>query len=140
MFSKVRVKKKLLDTFRKKARVAFPLEIQAYLLGFVVSTEEVEITDFVYPRFYHTQTESKVCWYEEEFSSLKERAEREGKRIVADFHSHPTWDSVMSPTDYEGCVTESLLVCGICSIYNKGGTRIRFWTPTSALPCEVTYI
>jgi len=36
-------------------------------------------------------------------------------------------------------LTEVMLVGGICSVI-KGKTKVLFWTPSSALPCEIVYI
>jgi proteasome lid subunit RPN8/RPN11 len=137
MFSKVKVKKGALDYFRKLARNS-PLEVHAYLLGNVISPELVEATDFVYPKEYDQQTATHVQWTADEYEKLKKRAEQEGKRVVGDIHSHPSWDAVMSPSDYKACLLDGLTICAIVSVYEKK-TRVRFWTPTSALPCEMIY-
>src|ERR1039458_7159989 len=139
MFAKVKVKKGALDYFRKQARENFPYEILAYLVGKVISVDAVEITDFVYTTKYHTQTTGEVRWFQEDFDRIKEKFEVHGKRVLGDMHTHPSWDAVMSQTDYNGAITESLFICKICSIYN-GRKRVRFWGPTSALPCKIIYI
>ena len=139
MFTKVRVKQGALNHFRKKARESYPLEIHAYLLGNVKSITEVEITDFRYPQSYNIQTGNNVQWTADEFSKLKERATESNKVIIGDIHSHPNWDAVMSEQDYKACILDSLVVCGICSLTKDKNTRVRFWTPTSSLPCEIIY-
>lgn len=138
MFAKVRVSKGALNYFRKLARNAAPLEIEAYLAGKVISLDEVEITRFYYTKNYLTQTSNQVQWGIKEIEALKERAESKGLRIIGSIHSHPNWDAVMSPDDYKAYVTEQLILCGICSVYDRK-TRVRFWTPTCALPCKVIY-
>lgn len=138
MFSKVRVRKGALDYFRKLARESSPLEIQAYLAGIVTSINEVEITDFLYTKEYHTQTIHQVAWRTDEYDRLKDKIESEGKKIIGEIHSHPNWDAVMSPADFDGSVTQQLIICGICSINDKR-TRVRFWTPTCSLPCTILY-
>jgi len=138
MYSKVRVKRGALNYFRRMARKSYPKEIQVYLLGKIVSMDEIHVTDFVYTNKYFKQTTNTVVWTQEEYNKLKLRAELEGKKIVGDAHSHPDWDAVMSPTDYAGAIIESLWLCGICSIH-VNRTRFRFWTPTSALPCKIIY-
>lgn len=138
MFSKVKLKKGALEHFRRKARAAYPLEIHAYLLGDILSPEMVQVTHFCYPKEYDTQTSKNVGWSSEEYYKLKDKASNKGLKIVGDIHSHPDWDAVMSPDDYKSCFLDSLSVCGICSIYGNK-TRVRFWTPTSSLPCEIIY-
>jgi proteasome lid subunit RPN8/RPN11 len=139
MLNKVRVSKGALDYFRKKARDASPLEIQAYFLGNIKSVNEVEITDFIYTTEYATQTKDTVGWNADHFHALKERAVKEGKIIIGDIHSHPNYLPVMSGTDYRGAILDSLLICGICSIYGRK-TNVLFWTPNSSLHCEVKYV
>jgi proteasome lid subunit RPN8/RPN11 len=139
MYSKVRIKKSALDYFRRQARNAYPKEIQAYLLGVITSVNEVRVTDVVYPYWYDTQTSEEVGWTADEFKQLKERAIAEHKMVVGDIHSHPNYDPVMSGQDYRAAILDSLLVCGICSV-RKNKTKVIFWTPTSSLPCEVTYL
>lgn len=138
MFSKVRVKKGALDYFRKLARQAFPYEIQAYIFGKVISVDIVEITGFAYADRYAKQDRNSVCWYTEDFDKVKDKVESQGDTIIGEIHSHPNFDAVMSPADYEASVTQQFVLCGLCSV-NKGRTRIRFWTPTTALHCEIIY-
>ena len=139
MFSKVRIRKGALDYFRKLARQSSPKEIQAYLIGNVLSVDRIEVTDFAYTKNYHTQTANEVCWYSEEYLKLKSKIEGKGLRIVGDIHSHPNYDAVMSKVDYEGAVTQGLAVCGIVSV-NNNRTLVRFWTIASALPCKIEYV
>jgi proteasome lid subunit RPN8/RPN11 len=138
MFSKVRVKKSSLDYFRKLARGS-KLEVHAYFIGKIVSPEVVEITEFIYPKEYAIQTTGCVQWTNEEFDAVKQRAEYLNLRVVGDIHSHPKWDAVMSPQDYKACLVDGLIICAIVSVHGKK-TRVRFWTPTSSLPCTVVYI
>lgn len=139
MFTKVRVRKSALDHFRRRARESYPLEIHAYLLGTVNSVNELEITDFKYPKNYSIQTGNNVQWTADEYANLKERAARANVQIIGDIHSHPNWDAVMSEQDYKACILDSLIVCAICSITKDKRTRVRFWTPTSSLPCTILY-
>ena len=139
MFSRVRVRKGALDYFRRRTRETYPLEIHAYLLGTVNSVNELEITDFRYPVAYNVQTGNNVQWTVDEYASLKEDAARLNKQIVGDIHSHPNWDAVMSEQDYKACILDSLIVCGICSVTKDQRTRVRFWVPTSSLPCTIVY-
>jgi proteasome lid subunit RPN8/RPN11 len=138
MFAKVRVRKGALNYFRKLARQAAPLEIQAYLAGRVRSIDEVEITDFLYTKEYATQTSNEVAWFREDYNKLKEKIEAEGKTIIGDIHSHPDCEALMSDADFKASVIDQFVICGICSVINNK-TIVRFWTPTSALPCEKIY-
>jgi proteasome lid subunit RPN8/RPN11 len=134
----VRVKKGALDHFRKRAREAFPLEFHAYLLGSIKSIDTIEIVEFCYPKVYQVQTTGEIQWSIEEYAALKEKADREGLTIVADIHSHPKWDAVMSSNDYKGCIIDGLSLCAIVSVYGKK-TRVRFWNSTSPLPASIVH-
>lgn len=137
MVAKVRVRKAQLDYFRAKARDT-NLEIQAYLIGEVVSPLLTVVEEFAYPKEYALQKPNEVCWYQHEYEEVKRSAEERGKRIVGDIHSHPNWDAVMSPTDYKAHIEEGYRVCGLCSTMGRK-TRVRFWVAESALPCEIEY-
>lgn len=137
MTTKVKLKKGALDHFRTLSRNS-SLEVHAYLVGSIISPETVIVDSFAYPKEYHTQTKESVAWRADEYDELKRKVESNGKRIVGDIHSHPGWDAVMSPTDYKGCIIDALRICGICSVYGKK-TRVRFWIPDSALPCDIVY-
>lgn len=139
MFSRAEVSRHALNYFRKLARHAAPLEIQAYLAGKVISINEVRITDFLYTKQYYTQSTNFVSWFTKDFDILKEKIESEGKTIIGEIHSHPNWDAVMSSVDYDASVTQQFALCGICSV-NNNKTRVRFWTPTSSLPCKIVYL
>jgi proteasome lid subunit RPN8/RPN11 len=142
MFGKVRIKKSQLDRFRKLAREQAPLEIQAYLVGDVVSPDLVSVDRFAYTRDYEKQTSGEVQWGTEAINELRKQVIKEGKTIVGDIHSHPNHWPIMSSVDYRGALIDSLMVCGICSVYKSNKkmlSKMLFWTPTSSLPCEVIY-
>ena len=139
MFSKIRVRRGALNHFRKLARETYPLEMQAFLAGKIISLDTVEITDFLYTNKYKLQTNNEVSWDDVEYYKVKEKVENEGKRILGDIHTHPDYDPLMSKTDYDSTVTQQFVICGIVSV-RKGRTRVMFWTPTSSLHCEIIYI
>jgi len=133
----VHVSKHALDYFRKKARDC-PYEVQAYLIGEVKYPNYI-VTSFEHPKEYELQTENNVQPSGEEYTKVKEKAYLEGRRIIGDIHSHPDWDAVMSPTDYEACISDGLQICGIVSVRGRK-TKVRFWQANSALPCEIKYV
>lgn len=141
MQSTVRVKRGQARYFRKLALAEAKKsgkEVQAYLVGKVISPTLTVIDEFHYPKQYATQTTKSVQWYQDEYEKVEKAAEAAGKRIVGDAHSHPSWDAVLSPTDYQSCITEGHRITGICSIQN-GRTRLRFWVVESALPLNIEY-
>lgn len=140
MRNKVRIKKPQLDYFRRLARET-PLEIQAYLIGYVVSPTLTIVDSLAYTREYAVQTNCNVGWSQSEYNRVSQEAEKQGRRIVGSIHSHPQWDAVMSEADYIMCVADGSRICGICSTGNEKGkrTRVRFWLLDSSLPCEIIY-
>ena len=135
----VRVNKNQAAYFRMKARTASGLEIQAYLVGYVVSPTLTVIEEFHYPKKYAVQTTGEVRWWLDEYALLKASAEAQGKRIVGDCHSHPDWDAVLSPSDYKSHIADGHRITGLCSVMN-GKTRLRFWIAESALPVTIEYV
>lgn len=142
MKATVRVKKSQLDRFRKLARQT-DKEIQAFLVGRVVSPELTVVEWFAYAKRYAKQSSSEVSWYMEDYEAVKKIAENDNSRIVGDVHSHPEWDSVMSSTDAKSHVQDGHRICGICSVTTgkngKRRTRVRFWIMESALPLDIEY-
>lgn len=134
---KVKVDKNQLAYFRRLARSS-PLEVHAYLVGEIVSPGFVKVDYFAYPAEYKLQTSESVQWYADELDTLRKRVISENLVVVGDIHSHPQWDAVMSPADHAGAIVDSLRICGVCSVYGQK-TRVRFWVPDSALPCEIVY-
>jgi proteasome lid subunit RPN8/RPN11 len=142
MQSTVRVKRGQAAYFRKLALAEAKKsgkEIQAYMIGHVVSPTLTVVDEFRYPKQYATQTTQAVQWYQDEYEAVEKAAETAGKRVVGDAHSHPNWDAVLSPTDYQSCIKEGYRIAGICSIQN-GRTRLRFWVVESALPLKIEYV
>lgn len=137
MSIKVRLSKGQIDYFRKLSRKSLN-EIQAFLIGEVVSPNLIVIDEFVYPKKYAVQKPNTCGWYLDEYQEVKAKAEERGRRVVGFIHSHPEWDAVLSPADYKICITDMHRVCGIVSTYS-GKTRVRFWVMDSALPCEIVY-
>lgn len=138
MQSKVRVSKNKLDYFRRKAR-ATNLEIQAYLVGKVVSPELTVIEDFAYTKNYAAQSVNDVCWFAKEYNEVKAEAEERGLTVIGDIHSHPNWFPVLSECDYKNHLTEGQRVTGICSTM-KGKTKVYFWLAETSLPCKIEYV
>jgi len=134
----VRVHRGQAAYFRRLAR-ASSKEIQAYLVGHVVSPQLTVVDEFHYPKKYYVQTACEVRWFDEDYQAVKKAAEKRGKRIVGDCHSHPDWDAVLSPTDYRSHIEEGYRIAGICSI-KHGRTRLRFWIAESALPLRIEYV
>jgi proteasome lid subunit RPN8/RPN11 len=142
MQSTVRVKKTQAAYFRKLALAEAKKsgrEIQAYMVGHVVSPTLTVVDEFHYPKKYATQTTQAVKWYQDEYEAVEKSALARDKRVVGDAHSHPFWDAVLSPTDYQSCIKEGYRIAAICSIQN-GRTRLRFWIVESALPLKIEYV
>src|SRR5208283_3196804 len=133
----VRVKKTQLNYFREQAR-STPKEIQALLVGVVVSPDLIVIHRLVYPKEYAEQTAAGVAWLAEEYDKVAVKAAKEDLRIIGTIHSHPNWDAVLSPADHKGHVTEGYRISGICSTQGRK-TRVRFWLAESALPARIEY-
>ena len=137
MGATVHIKKSALDYFRSLARNS-PFEVQAYLIGEVRSHNHFHVTSVEHPREYAIQTAGFVQPSADEYNRVKHKAYMEGRRIIGDIHSHPNYDAVMSPPDYEACVTDGLQICGIVSVRGRK-TKVRFWLASSSLPCEIAY-
>ena len=135
---RIRVHRGQAAYFRKLARESAK-EIQAYLVGEVVSPELTVVEKFAYTKKYAAQTPGVVQWYAEDYDKVKREAEEHGKRIIGDVHSHPNWDAVMSPSDYKAHIEEGFRVSGICSVTGRK-TRLRFWVSDSALPVKIEYV
>lgn len=136
--NKVKLRKGQLDGFRRKARKS-SLEIQAYLVGEVVSPTLTVVESFAYTSEYGIQTRQQAAWYRRDYEEVKREAERRGRRIVGSIHSHPNLcDAVLSPEDYESCIAEGHRICGIVST-DHGRTVVRFWVVDCALPADIVY-
>ena len=141
MQSTVRVKKTQAAYFRKLALAEAKKsgkEIQAYLVGRIVSPQLVVVDSFHYTKKYADQTTCFVRWYDDDYQIVKTAAEKNGKHVIGDAHSHPEWDAVLSPTDYVSHIQEGYRIAGICSTAH-GRTRLRFWVAESALPLKIEY-
>lgn len=133
----VHVSKHALDYFRSKARDC-PLEIHAYLIGQVEYPNKFVITSIEHARHYDLQTADNVAPAGEEWNRVNRKADEEGRRIIGDIHSHPNWEAVMSPSDYQACVMDGTEICGIVSVRGRK-TQVKFWHVNSALPCRINY-
>jgi proteasome lid subunit RPN8/RPN11 len=138
MNNKVKLKKGQLDYFRKLSRQS-PLEIQAYLVGQVVTPNLTLVEDFVYPPAYGLQTRYQAAWFRRDYDIVRREAEERGRRVIGSIHSHPNMDdAVLSPDDYESCIAEGHRICGIVTT-NGTSSRVRFWVMDSALPADIEY-
>lgn len=137
MQNTVLLHKSQIDYFRRLARNS-KNEIQAFLLGFVKSPNLVEVRYFIYPKQYHKSTPNTVQWKMEDYEVAKKYAEDLNMQIVGFVHNHPNWDAVMSPQDYDLCITEMYRICGIVSVHGRK-TRVRFWVMDSALESAIKY-
>jgi proteasome lid subunit RPN8/RPN11 len=138
MNNRVKLKKSQLDRFRKLARES-SLEIQAYLVGGVVSPILTVVDSFAYTSEYGLQTCGQAAWFRRDYERVRKEAEERGRRIIGSIHSHPDMgDAVLSPGDYESCIAEGHRICGIVSS-DHGHTSVRFWVMDSALPADIVY-
>lgn len=137
MKNKVRLNKNQLNYFRELARNS-PNEILAYLIGEVINPNLTVIESFEYTPMYAISTPQAVAWSWADYDVIKQKAEERDKRVVGFIHSHPEWDAVLSPADYEIMITNGYRVCGICSTHDRR-TRNRFWVMDTALPCAIEY-
>jgi proteasome lid subunit RPN8/RPN11 len=137
MKCRVRIVKTQLDYFRSKARES-NLEIQAMLVGRVVSPDLTVVERIVYPKQYHTQLPGNVSWFKDEYDKVREEAEEKGQRIVGDIHSHPNWWPVMSECDHRNHLEDGQRITGICATM-KRKTQVYFWVAESSLPCIIEY-
>lgn len=133
----VHISKHALDYFRHKAR-EIPYEIQAFLIGEFKYPDKIIVDSVVHPKYYAIQTTNNVQPTADEFTKVKLLAERQGKRVIGDIHSHPNSDPIMSFPDYTACIEDGLQICGIVGV-NGRKTKVQFWTINSPLPCEVSY-
>ena len=133
----VRVKKTQLDYFRAQAREN-QKEIQAMLVGAVITPDLIVIHNFAYPKEYADQTYSCVSWYADEYNKVAAEATKKNLRILGTIHTHPNWDAVLSPDDHKGHVQEGYRISGICSTQGRK-TRVRFWLAESCLPVNIEY-
>lgn len=134
----VKLKKAQLDYFRDLARES-KLEIQAYLVGKVLSPTQVIVDSFEYTRDYGTQTASTVAWKTPEYDRVVKDADRRAMRVVGDIHSHPDRDSaVMSEADHKQLIVDGFRIAGICAVSGRR-TRVKFWVAESSLPCEIIH-
>ncbi len=137
MQNRVRLKKNQLAYFRKLARNS-PNELMAYLIGEVVNPNLSVVDNFEYPPSYAVSTPHSVSWFLEDYSRMRQLAANREKYVIGFIHSHPEWDAVMSPQDYEHTLHNGFRLCGIVSTQGRK-TRPRFWVTDTALPCEIEY-
>lgn len=133
----VTVNKSQLDYFRYLARDS-KYEIQAYLVGKVLSPTHVIVDSFEYTKDYGTQTTYSIAWKTPEYDRVVKDADRRAMRVVGDIHSHPEDEAVLSANDHNALVTDGLRVAGICATSGRR-TRVRFWVAESSLPCKIIY-
>lgn len=137
MQNKVKLNKSQLNYFRHLARNT-NLEIQAYLIGKVLSPELTVIEHFAYTKKYYKQTEGTVSWFLEDFENVKKEAEEQGNTVVGSIHSHPNYWPVLSDSDYKSHIRDQYRISGICATMNRK-TKVCFWINESCLPCKIIY-
>lgn len=134
---KVKVKKSKLDYFRRLARSS-ALEVEAYLVGKVISPTLVVVDRFAYTKNYKHQEIDAVQWHDNELAEISNKAQEEELAVIGSIHSHINCMPVLSETDHTACVTGQLRVIGVCSVIN-GKTKVYFWTADSSLACDIIY-
>jgi len=137
MASKVKVSRNALNYFRKLAR-STDKEIEAYLIGEVVSPQLTVIHRFVYTKKYEKQTTDEVKWFDKETDALKLEAGEQKLAVVGSIHSHPNYWPIVSATDHIAHVTDQMRIMGVCATM-KRKTMVCFWVTESCLPCEIIY-
>ncbi len=132
------VPKKLLETFKKRAREQFPKELYAVLIGHD-GHDKIEVLDLYYPNF---KSNKYFVWCDPQgYLDALEHAAELDLTIVGDIHSHCYASTVgadhsKSEVDHEW--GHKLIIQGICRVIEfPSGLRratVRFWGPT--IPVE----
>jgi proteasome lid subunit RPN8/RPN11 len=136
---KVCVSRGLINEFKGEARVAFPRETFAYLLGRDAGTI-VEIEELFTPMDVDEWcTETGVDISDDWLPAAKKHAREHGLKVVGDIHSHPFRYGEIGKLKPECTPSEEDIdngmpwIVGICQVNQaKTGrltTRVRFWGP-----------
>jgi proteasome lid subunit RPN8/RPN11 len=134
----VRFHKHHLAYFRKKARVAYPKEIMAILIGKQVNSGLIEVSRIAYPKIAESKP-NFVKLDEQACAELEDDVRQEGMDWVGDIHSHPNYLPVMSRTDHKNHRDSANKICSIVEVTPEGKTRVAIWRDNTPLPCKVSY-
>lgn len=138
----------MLAEFRKAAKLAFPREAFAYLLGrdagTLVEIEELYFPEDVAEHATHSSVDVQHHWE----LDAKTHASDSGLSIVGDLHSHPynylqtdgvRQDCVPSESDHE---SRCCGIVGICVVTEQRSGQLRstikFWPPMTQIETKIT--
>lgn len=136
----VRVKRRLLESFKRQAREAYPRETFAFLLGH----EEADLVEIVelyeLPEWKKFCTRDRVKIQPGWLIEAQEHASDAGLVVVGDIHSHPECCShEQSEADFDYAPGWNK-IAGICRVSVAGErlrSSIRFWGPMIPVKAEV---
>src|SRR4051812_27762245 len=84
---RVTLSNKLIKSFRRRAKAAFPNEKFAFIAGRRTTPEEIHLLDFIYPE--QSATVNEVSVSQEEFTRAMESAAQRKMIVLGSIHSHP---------------------------------------------------
>jgi proteasome lid subunit RPN8/RPN11 len=127
--------------FRHKAKLAYPLETMAILVGQRTSPQVVGVSYFVYPKLEQAENYVKSAMsatQEYEFRDLL-KDKNPGLRVVGTIHSHPGTLPMMSRVDKRTHKGWGDVVSGILTVLPSGKTALEFWQAEDCLALTVEY-
>lgn len=124
--------------FRHKAKLAYPLETLALLIGKRTAPQSIGISYFVYPKL--TQSKDRVSIADTStYETACELALEDGVHVVGTIHSHCDALPIMSRIDKNNHRACGDWVSGILTVLQSGKTALEFWQAGDCLALTVEY-
>jgi hypothetical protein len=137
---RIEVRKKALDNFKRRAKLAYPKEILAYLIGEKLGDLYL-VEDMYFPEMVELACAKDAVYYQDWWpEEAKEYAKDHHLEVIGDIHTHPRkfkkWKGLTSEvTPSEGDYVNGWNgICGICAVTELKSKRLKatvaFYGPT----------
>lgn len=137
----VKISRKLISEFKKSAKMAYPHEEYAILLGYHDENTGFLILGFYFPPDRGAFVDEANVHIQPRWTKEAQKTAKSiGLQVIGDIHSHPSGECGPSECDIDSQTASSAEIFGICGITKtRRGlrSRIRFWPSLRTIRTKV---
>lgn len=134
----IRLSRKTLNYFRRKALANPTREIYGLLAGERHGPNLIQLHKIYYPKMDRSDSQNADPNDESVFA-ITEFAEKCGLRLFGSIHSHIGSSTQLSSDDFKAFLNGEEEIQAVCNVMDRK-TWITFWVSNSSLACKIEYI
>lgn len=134
----IRLSRKTLNYFRRKARANSDKEIYGLLAGEQLNLSVFKLYKIYYPKMDKSDSQTADP-NDESVLGITEFVEKCGLKVIGSIHSHLGSSTQLSVEDFRAFKNGEEVIQAVCNVMGNK-TWVSFWQADSSLACTIEYI